>query len=54
MIAAGKAARELTPQMRATAQAHAGSFTRDKTLEPLVERLRTAVRRHRGTTEENR
>jgi glycosyltransferase involved in cell wall biosynthesis len=54
MVAAGKAAREMTPQMRAAAQAHAASFTRDKTLEPLVERLRAVVLEHRGTTEEDR
>ncbi|MFI7577266.1 glycosyltransferase [Micromonospora sp. NPDC049497] len=45
MIAAGKAARDMTPQVRAEAQAHAAAFTREAVTAPLEARLRAMVKR---------
>lgn len=54
MVAAGQAARNLTPEIRAAAQAHAASFTREKTLQPLVDRLEAIVSKRAAQTQENR
>ncbi|MEV1064210.1 glycosyltransferase [Streptomyces sp. NPDC050263] len=43
MVAAGKAARDLTPDQRAVAQQHAQTYTREATLIPFEERLREIV-----------
>ncbi|MCQ9179927.1 glycosyltransferase [Streptomyces sp. IBSBF 2953] len=43
MVAAGKAARDLTPDQRAVAQEHAQTYTREATLIPFEERLREIV-----------
>jgi glycosyltransferase involved in cell wall biosynthesis len=50
MIAAGKAARDLTPEQRAAGRAHAAAFTRQKVLAPFETRLRQIVdeRGHRN------
>jgi glycosyltransferase involved in cell wall biosynthesis len=45
MIAAGKAAEDLTPEMRAAAVAHAAQFTRDGVLAPFEAKLRSLIRR---------
>ncbi|OZV81166.1 glycosyl transferase [Micromonospora echinospora] len=45
MIAAGKAARDMTPQLRADAQTHAAAFTREAVTAPLEARLRAMVKR---------
>ena len=44
MIAAGKAAEDLTPETRAAALAHAAKFTRDGVLAPFEEKLRSLVK----------
>jgi glycosyltransferase involved in cell wall biosynthesis len=43
MVAAGKAARDLTPDQRAAARAYADRYTRQAVLEPLEQRLRQLV-----------
>lgn len=43
MVAAGKAARDLTPDQRAVAQQHAQTYTREATLIPFEQRLREIV-----------
>ncbi|MFI9564230.1 glycosyltransferase [Streptomyces rishiriensis] len=43
MVAAGKAARDLTPDQRAVAQQHAQTYTREATLIPFEARLREIV-----------
>ena len=43
MIAAGKAARDLTPEQRAAGRAHAAAFTRQAVLAPFEERLRQII-----------
>jgi hypothetical protein len=48
MIAAGKAARDLSPEQHETALRHARLYTRDRVLEPLEAKLRSLVRRSRG------
>lgn len=48
MIAAGKAAEDLTPQTRAAAIAHAEKYTRDRVLEPFEQRLRAIVAKKDG------
>jgi glycosyltransferase involved in cell wall biosynthesis len=45
MIAAGKAAEDLTPETREAALAHARQFTRDRVLVPFEEKLRSLVAR---------
>lgn len=44
MIAAGKVAAGLTPEMRAAAQRYAAQFTRDRVLVPFEQKLRSLVR----------
>ncbi|MET7968253.1 glycosyltransferase [Micromonospora sp. NPDC005305] len=44
MIAAGKAARDMSPEQRAQARAHAATFTREAVTAPLEARLRSMVR----------
>lgn len=43
MVAAGKAARDLTADQRAAARRHAGTYTREATLVPFERRLREIV-----------
>ncbi|MCS0638111.1 glycosyltransferase [Streptomyces sp. LP05-1] len=43
MVAAGKAARDLTPEQRNTARKHADAYSRDAVLEPFEQRLREIV-----------
>ncbi|MFF8383433.1 glycosyltransferase [Streptomyces kanasensis] len=43
MVAAGKAARDLTPDQRAAARRHADTYTREATLAPFEQRLREIV-----------
>ncbi|CAL9412642.1 glycosyltransferase [Streptomyces sp. enrichment culture] len=43
MVAAGKAARDLTPEQRAAARRHADTYTREATLIPFERRLREIV-----------
>ncbi|URN16055.1 MULTISPECIES: glycosyltransferase [Streptomyces] len=43
MVAAGKAARDLTPEQRAEARRHADTYTREATLIPFEQRLRKIV-----------
>ncbi|MEU3631375.1 glycosyltransferase [Streptomyces fradiae] len=43
MVAAGKAARDLTPEQRAEARRHADTYTREATLIPFERRLREIV-----------
>ncbi|MFV2118767.1 glycosyltransferase [Streptomyces sp. Act-28] len=43
MVAAGKAARDLTPEQRAAARRHADTYTREATLIPFEQRLREIV-----------
>ncbi|WP_328481885.1 glycosyltransferase [Streptomyces sp. NBC_00377] len=43
MVAAGKAARDLTPDQRAAARRHADTYTREATLIPFEQRLREIV-----------
>jgi glycosyltransferase involved in cell wall biosynthesis len=43
MIAAGKAAADLTPQMRDDARRHAEQYTRDRVLVPFERRLRDII-----------
>ncbi|MET7714556.1 glycosyltransferase [Streptomyces sp. NPDC005407] len=45
MVAAGKAARDLTPEQREIARRHADRYQRDAVLKPFEERLRTIVGR---------
>jgi glycosyltransferase involved in cell wall biosynthesis len=45
MIAAAKAAEDLTPETRAAAVRHAEQYTRDTVLEPFAAKLRSLVRR---------
>ncbi|MFF4830456.1 glycosyltransferase [Streptomyces sp. NPDC001315] len=45
MVAAGKAARDLTPDQRAVARRHADTYTREATLIPFEQRLREIVSR---------
>ncbi|WP_149183140.1 glycosyltransferase [Streptomyces sp. TRM49041] len=45
MVAAGKAARDLTPDQRETARRHADTYTREATLIPFEQRLREIVGR---------
>jgi glycosyltransferase involved in cell wall biosynthesis len=45
MIAAGKAAADLTPQARAAARAYAERYTRDRVLVPFEQRLRAIIER---------
>ncbi|WP_228975169.1 glycosyltransferase [Streptomyces sp. DH12] len=45
MVAAGKAARDLTPEQRAEARRHADTYTREATLAPFEQRLREIVGR---------
>ena len=44
MIAAGKAAEDLTPSMRAATVAHAEQFTREKVLAPFEAKLRSLIK----------
>jgi glycosyltransferase involved in cell wall biosynthesis len=44
MIAAGKAAEDLTPETRAAAIRHAEQYTRDRVLEPFEAKLRSLLR----------
>ncbi len=45
MVAAGKAARDLSPEQREIARRHADKYQRDAVLKPFEERLRTIVGR---------
>ena len=49
MIAAGKAARELTPEQRAEARAYATKFTREAMLTPFEQRLRAILESKKGS-----
>jgi glycosyltransferase involved in cell wall biosynthesis len=43
MIAAGKAARDMTPQLRAAARLHSQKYSREKVLAPLDAKLRAVI-----------
>jgi glycosyltransferase involved in cell wall biosynthesis len=43
MVAAGKAARDISPAQRAAARRHADNFARDLVLQPLEQRMRALV-----------
>ncbi|MEU4497823.1 glycosyltransferase [Streptomyces sp. NBC_00210] len=53
MVAAGKAARDLTPEQRENARRHADKYQRDAVLKPFEEQLRTIIGREPAEASES-